>query len=306
VLVFFTLLTKLIPLYLIILLGFIAGKYLDVKKETIAPLLIYIIVPVIIFNGVITTKITTSVLSLPILFFILSCFMCLLFFTIARFIWQDATKNILAFTAGTGNTGYFGLPVAIALFDKNILGIYVLSLLGFIIYENTLGFFIIAKGHHTIKESIRKVLTLPTVYAFFLGLFVNLSGVKLGSIYAGAEINFQGAFTILGMMMIGLGLSSIKNYKFDFKFLGLSFFAKFVAWPLLVFFIIYIDSHFFKVYDTNIYKIMILLSIVPFAANTVIFATQLKAHPEKASLAVLLSTLFALFYIPLMVIYFIK
>ena len=36
-----------------------------------------------------------------------------------------------------------------------------------------------------------------------------------------------------------------------------------------------------------------------FAANTVAFATDLKAQPEKASLVVFLSTLFGLFYIPL-------
>jgi len=74
--VFITLLLKLIPLYITILLGYIAGKFLNVKKEAIAPLLIYIIAPIIIFNGVVTTKINVTSLSLPVLFFFLACFMC--------------------------------------------------------------------------------------------------------------------------------------------------------------------------------------------------------------------------------------
>src|SRR5437762_2581315 len=156
--IFFTLLFKLIPLYIIILLGFVAGKYLDVKKEPIATLLIYIIAPIIIFNGVVTTKISISSLSLPILFFFLCCFMCLSFYWIAHFFWKDSTKNILAFTAGTGNTGYFGIPVALALFNNDVLGLVVLSVLGFVLYENSVGFFITAKGHHTLNEALIKVV----------------------------------------------------------------------------------------------------------------------------------------------------
>jgi malate permease and related proteins len=47
------------------------------------------------------------------------------------------------------------------------------------------------------------------------------------------------------------------------------------------------------------------MAIVPLAANTVALATELKVHPERAAIAVLLSTLFALFYIPFMAYIFI-
>ena len=302
--VFLTLILKIIPLYLIILLGFIAGKYLNAKKETLASLLIYIIAPIIVFNGVLTTKISVSALSLPVVFYVLACLTCFIFYKIAGYIWKDSTKNILGFTAGTGNTGYFGLPVAYAIFSQDLIGLVILSLLGFILYENSLGFFITARGHHSTKESLMKVLKLPTIYAFFLGLLVNLSGIQFGQVYVDTIAGFRGAYTVLGMMIIGLGLARISVYKFDFKFTGLAFFAKFIWWPLLVLGVIFIDSLFFNLYDASIHKVMILMSIVPLAANTVAFATELKAQPEKASLAVLLSTLFALFYIPLIVAFF--
>lgn len=297
--IFLTLIAKLIPLYLIIFLGFIAGKYLNAKKETLASLLIYIIAPVIIFNGVVTTKINISSLSLPVLFFLLACFSSIVFYKLAKYIWKDTTSNILGFTAGTGNTGYFGLPVAYAIFSQDLIGLVVLSILGFVLYENSLGFFITARGHHTVKESLMKVLKLPTIYAFFLGLLVNLSGVHLGQIYTDMISSFRGAYTILGMMIIGLGLSGITSYKLDIKFTGVTFLAKFLWWPLLIYGVIIADSQIFNLYDASIHKIMILMATVPLAANTVAFATELKAQPEKASMAVLLSTLFALFYIPL-------
>jgi predicted permease len=287
-------------------LGFIAGKYLQVRKESIAPLLIYIVTPIVIFNGVVTTPITLSNLSLPILFYILCCIIAGVFYFLSGFIWKDATRNLLGYTAGMGNIGYFGLPVALVLFDKNLIGITILCILGFTLFSNSIGFYIVAKGTHTASQAIKKVLTLPTLYAFFLGLIVNILKIHFNSTVAGMIANFTGAFTILGMLIIGLGLADIKNFKFDFKFIFSTFFAKFIVWPLLVLFIIFLDTHTIMLYGRGVQKVMILMSIVPLASDAITFASLLHVHPEKASLAVLLSTIFALFYIPLIAIYFIK
>lgn len=304
--VFLALLFKLIPLYIFILLGFIAGKYLGVKKDSIATLVIYIIAPVIFFNGVYTTTISFSSLSLPLLIFLICCFISFLFYYIGGFFWKDTTRNMLAFISSDGNNGYFGLPVAILLFPSNIIGLFIFAGLGILLYENTAGFFIAARGHHSIQESLKKLLKLPLIYAVILGLIVNLSGMHFGSIYTDVIANFKGAYVILGMMIIGLGLSGIIEYKFDFKFIGLSFFAKFIVWPLLMFFLLFIDTNFLKIYTPDTHKVLILLSVIPLAANTVAFATLLKIHPEKVAMTVLLSTLFALIYIPIIASIFLR
>jgi len=297
--IFLNLLIKLIPLYIIIFLGFIVGRYFKAKKETLASILIYTIAPVIVFHGVVTTKIDLATLSLPVVFFVVCSFICLLYYQIAKKIWFDATKNILAFAAGSGNTGYFGLPVAVAIFGEKIIGFVALIILAFILYENTVGFFITARGRHTIKESLIKIVKLPAIYAFILGLLVNIYGFPLGQLYYEFINYFRGAYTVLGMMLIGLGLASVKKYEFDFKFIIIIFSAKFLLWPIIIFSLIVLDSYFLNLYSQSIHKIMMLISIVPIAANTVAYATILRAHPEKASLAVLMTTLFALFYIPL-------
>ena len=65
--------------------------------------------------------------------------------------------------------------------------------------------------------------------------------------------------------------------------------------------VIIADINLFRLLNRDIYQIMFLLSLSPLAANTVSFATILKVQPQKAAIAVLLSTIFALIYIPLMV-----
>lgn len=300
------LLLKLIPLYFLILLGYIAGKHLSVQKETISALLIYIIYPVVVFTGVMNANVTPATLLLPVVVCGVACCLSLLFYRLSSGVWHDATRNLLAFGAGNANTGYFGVPVALALFGEEQVGIYILCIIGITFYENTLGFFITAKGHHTAKESLLKLAKLPTLYAFVLAVVLSLFDAQLPQLYLDTAASFRAAFTLLGMMIIGLGLAGVKKYAFDLKLVAMSFIAKFLAWPLFMVGIIALDVNFLHMWSEQIHKILLLIAIMPLAANMVVFATQLKTHPEKASLAVLLSTLFALLYIPLMVTLFLR
>jgi len=222
-------------------------------------------------------------------------------FFIAKKIWSDSTRNILAFTSGIGNASYFGFPVAITLFGPNIARLVLIAALGFILFQNSLGFYMTARGHFTMRESLRRVIKLPTIYAFFTGLVANFLRIKLGQSYLDFVSLFQGTFSVLGVMLIGIGLANIKNYQYDFKFIVATLLIKFIIWPLLIFLVIFIDSKTIRLFNQELYKVMILVSIVPLAANTVAFASELKTHPEKAAMAVLISTMVALFYIPFVV-----
>ncbi len=295
---FFNLIIKIIPLYVLILIGFIASKKLNAKKETVAGILIYTIVPFVVFNSVISIKLSPELLSLPFIFFVLCSIIGTGFYFIGKRLFKDSTKNILAFSAGTANTGYFGIPVAIELFGESVIGLMVLGILGFTIYENTLGFFLTAKGQHTSKEALHRLFRLPTIYAFLAGVLVNYTGIEFGESYSAFTKNFLGAYTILGMMLIGMGLADVKGFSFDLKFIISTFLAKFIVWPLFVLGLICLDYYYFHFYDQITHKIIFLLSIVPLAANSVAFAVELKAKPEKAAIAVFLSTIFALFFIP--------
>lgn len=302
--VFFALLIKLIPLYLIIGCGLIAGKYLRVQKESISPLLIYIIAPAVIFYGTQQADLTPGMLFLPILTFTIACIISLVFFSLGKRIWSDSTGNILGFTAGTGNTGYFGLPVITLIMGNDILSTVILATLGFLIFENTLGYYLIARTHYSLSASLLKLAKLPTIYAFILGILLNKQVLLLPTVVSNVLEQFRGSYTILGMMIIGIGLSHASKLAFDSKFIFTSFLAKFIVWPLTIIGLILFDQQFTHLFTTTINQVLIILASVPLAANTVTFATELKAQPEKAAVTVLFSTLFALFFIPALVALF--
>ena len=302
--IFLLLLAKLFPLYILIFLGFLAGRVLQAKRETVAKLLLYIIVPAVNFYGAATVPLSGAVLTLPLVFWAVCVTTCVLAYAVARLLWRDTTKNILAYACGTGNNGYFGIPLVIMLFSQSAFGIAVVAGMGFLLYEVTLGFFIVARGNLTVSESLRKLFSLPILYAFVAGLAWNAAGFSMSPPLEDLLLSFRGAFTVLGMMLIGMGFSSLKHLFVDVRFLAVAFFFKFVLWPLTVLSIVAADRMFFHLFGAAVHDVMIVLSIVPLAANTVIFATELKVHPEKAASAVFLSTLFALIYIPILSAFF--
>ena len=299
-----SLIFKIIPLYLNIALGYFSGKFLKTSRETIARLMFYLINPIVIFNGILHTKLDASILTLPFLTFTVSSLLCLSFYFLSKQIWSDSSKNIIAFTAGSGNTGYFGLPVAILLFNDQGEGVYMMAMLGLTLYENSLGYYICAKNDMSSLKCFKELIKLPTMYALIGALFINMLQIPIPEVFNDFMGHIKGAYTVLGMMIIGLGLSEIKNFSFDFKFISMAFLAKFIAWPAVVFAIVALDTHYFNVYTLSSYKALILISIVPLAVNTAVVASILNIQPEKASIAVLLSALFALFYVPFMVFWF--
>ncbi len=295
---FLDLVVKILPLYGIMMLGYIAGQYMKVEKDSIARMLLYILSPIIIFHGVFTTTIDRGGIILPIYFYVLACSLSLIAYAIGSVVWKDSTKNIFAYTAATGNTGYFGIPVALALLGEASLGFVVLCTMGLVLFENSLGFFLTARGSFSARESLKRVFILPSVYAFIIGLALNLGHVTPPEWYGVIAGNFRGAYTILGSMMAGLGLAGFKKLTIDWKFLGLCFFSKFILYPAIAIGTVTLDTHVLHLFTPLMRQVIVLLSLTPMAVNTVVLATALKVKPEKAALGVLSTTLFALFFIP--------
>lgn len=297
---FSLLIVKLIPLYVLMGLGFMAGRFLRVDRESIARIVIYILVPIIMFSGVLKAGVTPETMAVPFVTFSLASVIALLVFHSTKLFYRDATPNLLALAAGTGNTGYFGLPVAMALFNDRTVGIYILGVLGITIFESTLGFYLAARGKHSAREAFGKLLKLPTIYAFLIGVLVVITRLPLPDILWEFIATVRGAYTMLGMMIIGLGIAAMAKFTVDIRFTTVAFAARFVLWPALTLALSAWDGLAFQWLGTEVWRALILLSLVPLAANAVVFATLLGIHPEKTASAVLVSTLFAAIYIPVM------
>lgn len=296
---------KLIPLYVTVVLGWLAGRYLEASGKHIAGIMLYIMTPSVVFSGVMAAPLSVEVILLPVLVFVLCSVIGAGHLWLARRVITDDSASLMPLSVGTGNTGYFGIPVALLLFGQEGLALYIVCMLGTTLFENSLGFYLAARGRYSLRDSLLRVVKLPSVYAFALAVALNLSGVSIPEVFTPLFDNLRGAYSVLGMMIIGMGILSFRGLAGNLQFTGLAFLGKFVTWPLVALGLWWLDANLFGVYDLAVYQAIFLISITPIAANTVVIATLLDTAPRQAAGTALLSTLFALAFIPVMVALFI-
>ena len=302
---FSSLFFKILAVLLNVVVGYLAGRLARVERDSIASLLFYFISPIVFFSVPASANLSISALGITLVTFIISTSLCAFSYYFFGFYWKDQTRNILALAAGSGNCGYFMLPIAAALFDNYVLSIYMMAIVGVSIYESSVGFYVSVRANATTKDSIRQVLRLPALNAFILGCIFSFTGATLPDFLDAFTSSMRTTYSVLGMMMIGLGLSALPKFEIDIKFTLAAFANKFLFFPIAINLFILLDKFVFKLYDVNYYKALQLVFMAPMAANTIVISSISRFSPEKVAATVLLSSLFTLLYVPVMVSLFI-
>jgi len=298
--VFFALVGKLLPLYLFIVAGYLLGVFLHLKRRPVALLLLYVLSPIVVFEGGWTAPLSRGTLALPLLFLVICSVLCGLFYLLSGLVWKrgDSIRNLAAFASANGNSGYFGIPAGLALFGQQSLGIIVLCSLGFVLYESSTGFFTLARSNFTLRESMRKAAALPVLYAFALGIVANIWRLPEPATVSLFLHGVRTVFSVIGMLLIGVSLAGERLSAIDAKLLAFTTIAKTVVWPVLMLLFIALDRNVFQIFDEDVHGVLLLMGMIPLAVNTVVYSSVLKVHPEKAAVAVMVSTVLALFFIP--------
>lgn len=299
--IFWTLFTNLLPLYVIILLGWVAGRFFGAEHKTLGALGIYIIMPVIAFGFVAKLDFQPAYIALPFIVFTLTSLITIVTYKFALRTYPDKRANLLSMCAGAGNTGYFGLPLVILLFDETWVALYIFTMTGYSIYEATVMYYIANRGNFSPRQSLEKLLKFPTIYTIIAALIANAMQIELSAQFDTYWTHFKGAYIIIGMMLIGAALSKVEKLVIGPRFLAMTFMGKFLLWPLVVLGFVVFDQNVTQAFGPEIYAIFWVTAIVPPAANTAAFAAQLDLNPEKAATTILIGTIFALFYIPFMI-----
>ncbi|WP_462270728.1 AEC family transporter [Desulfobacter sp.] len=299
---FISLFINLLPLYAIIAAGYFAGRVFKVDSRTMASLSIYFFLPIVIFGFVSNMAFKPSYIILPAFLYIASTITALSFYALGKRIYKkDSRANLMALCSAMGNAGYFGLPLVLLFFDADKVAIYVFMLLGVSLFEATIGYYIAARGNFSVRNSLIKLLKFPSIYAIATALIVNAMDIELPEMFWTYWTHVKGCYVIIGMMIIGVVLGSMKTLVFDLKLTVLVFIGKFLTIPLLGCLFIWLDSAVLHMFTIDIYHLIVLITIVPSAANVVAFSAQLNVQPEKAATTVLSGTIFALIYIPAVV-----
>ncbi len=278
-------------------LGWIATRRLAIDPRPIATLLIYLIAPMTFFRGLVLGGPTPQFLLFTAALFGLASLIAITVNPIARRFFAPQESALLAFSSGTGNTGYFGLPIAMILLPPEGVALYLFCLLGITLYEFTVGFYLSARGQFSVRESLAKIARLPLIYAFIAALAVSGLGIDPPDALMDSLAVFPATYTLLGMMIIGMTLGRVTIREVDLRFILGCVAVRYGLWPLLALAAVWLLQSMLSL-PAELGLALLLLGVVPMAANVVVVAMELGIKPEKGALAVLVTTLAAPLLIP--------
>jgi predicted permease len=283
---------------LLVGLGYVLGKLHQVDLKSIAHLLIFGFVPVVVGGAVAQLTFTPEVLLLPFVGFALCCVVGFISLWLGRRLVDDKLAvYLLPLAVGSGNVGFFGLPVAIALLGNDHVGTYMLAILGAVIYDGTIGYYYVARGNLTVSDALRRVARLPVLYGMAIGFILSIMQIGLPAPLMKFWEVAKGAYICLGIMLVGLALANQKHFKWDYQLIGVGLFGKFLM-PTTALGLIVLDKVLTNLLSPIMAQCLIVIAVCPIASNTTAYAAQNDMPVQKAASLVMISTVLAIVALP--------
>ncbi len=290
------------PLYGLILLGFVVGKYADLDVNPVATIMLYAILPIVMFGATATMEFTYDYMLAPLIIASISLIASTSTYLVSKKIWgeNDKRHNLLGMLGVSSNATYFGIPIALAFAGQEWIGVYIMMVMPLFIMDCTLGYYLASRGDCTVRGALIRVAKLPIIYGAISGLIFNTVNIEMPVLFIEYWERFTGTTIILGMMIIGAGLSKMDKFRFDPTFFAGVIIQRYILWPGLAMLWVLVDILYLHMLSDTVHGLLVLVGACPLAANTVAYATKLNLHPALTACMVLITTVIALAFIPLM------
>jgi hypothetical protein len=210
---------------------------------------------------------------------------------------QAEEKNVSEYVMVFSNVGYMGYPVIFAVLGEEGVFFAALYNLSFNLLVWTYGISLLQKGGQVIEEktSLLKSIFNPGLIAILIGYFLFLTGLKFPPFIDKTLDLIGGTTTPLSMMFIGFILTEVplKAILRNYKSLIISI-IRLVIIPMGVYSVL-------TQFGLTGYmlKIPVIITAMPAAANTAIFASRFGGDYRYGSQLIFVSTLLSIGTIPL-------
>lgn len=278
-----------LPIFILIAVGYIAQKKLQMDSRTFSRINIYILVPAVLFQKIYTAEVSLQFFWTMVVYIL---GMDLLMFLISELIsrvcrYPRGIKKAFCNSLLFFNSGNYGLPLADLAFKGNPLAttsqVFIMLIQN--ITTNTFGVFQASTGNSSPRKALKNILAMPSLYVLFLVLVVKLLKFQVPEqIMVPMQYITQG-FIGLALITLGVQLADIK-VKIRFGDVFLSSFIRLAAAPFLGY--LFVMALGIK---GILAQSMIIGVSTPSAVNTAIIAKEFDNEPEYASQIVMVSTI---------------
>lgn len=291
---------NILPIFLLILLGFFFGRAFDVHMPTLSKLNFMIFVPCFTFTNLYLANLDVSAA----LAFVAAAILLGLNLLIPKLLAPllklnksrtKAFQNSVAFY----NSGNIGIPLITLVFSTGqylvdgetpwlsmAMATQIMVLLVQNATTNTVGYYNAWSAKVTWKEALKKVVTMPTIYGVILAFICRAIPYDIEGTPVFVTLRYvSNGLVPIALLTLGVQLSRSK-IRFKLKEAYIAVLLRLLGGPLLCFAIIKLLG-----IEGITAQVLMISSAVPTAVNTALIAADADNHPDYAAQVVLMSTI---------------
>lgn len=294
-LIFQVLLDIVAPIFILIGVGFVLSRAIDLDIKTLTRLSFYVLGPGVIFDIILKTSLSTSeLLTYGGVYLLYAVVLGAISFAIIYGLVRRGNRRIMTLGTVFTNNGNYGIPLMLLVYGELGVAVNTANLLVGAIVLFTVAV-IVLSAQPNLKETVLSVLKVPIIHAVWVALLFRALGWVMPPAVDFMTSSFSVAFIPIALITLGAQLASVKlNDGFAKPLLvaGLRLLGGPAVMAVLAFLLIPAPS---------IRPILIVSTAVPTAVNTYILAVEYDADPEFASQLVFVSTVLSAITVPVVV-----
>ncbi len=285
--------TVVLPVFILIGLGFLIDRFFDLHIKTLTTLLFYIFSPVLIFNLILKSELQAddiiSIIGFSTLQMVILFGLSLVLFSIPKL---KPQRTIL--TAGTlfFNSANYGLPVMLLAFGEQAVGVQAIVIMMQVIILYTFGVALYNAEGIGIWQSLPKLFKIPTLYAIPLSFIARAADFTMPQVLQLPVEYLTGGFVGVALMTLGAQLSKSQINK-ELGAVSAVGLTRLAISPLLALGLV----HLLRI-DPAIAAILVVGEGLPVAVNTFILSVEFGQDAGLASRAIFWTTLASAVTIP--------
>jgi malate permease and related proteins len=288
-----TLLPAVLPVGLIILIGFVVGRIIPLQRSTLSQLSLYVLSPALVINSLYRTEVSLDSSSKLLIGFALTSLSIYAIVTVISRLLSLTAPLSRAITAVVmfPNNGNMGLPVATFALGTAGLDRAIIYMLGSAFLMFCFGPAMIqGKG---ITEGLKLTLRLPLLWAFFLGLSLHFWSLKIPwGLDKGIE-QLGAADIPIALILLGIQLSQTR-FRPGMKEIMLAI-ARLTCAPMIA----YVIGRLLQLETLNL-QILVLESGMPTAVSSFVIVSEFGGDQDLVARAIVTSTLMSFITLPIL------
>src|SRR5699024_10370132 len=196
---------------------------------------------------------------------------------------------------GFMNFGNYGLPVVLFSLGEAAIPYAIFIMVVQSLQNNFFGIYYASRSTSGMKTALLNVMKMPTTYAAIIAIMLQLLDVSISdSVHETISMVGNAAIPIM-MLILGLQLGSMTNFKLNWQIVISSVLLKMVIAPIVAILFVWLAG-----VDKFIGLILIIIAGMPTAATTTMYALEFDTEPDLVSSITFISTVISIISLSLL------